>query len=817
MSGYSPVGGDSQQQQRRFGSGSSSSSRRGSMNPHPLSSAEPVTAAAFAPAPASVSAPSAQPRHLPGPVDTRSRPGPGVSLTHSHAGPGPIVLTPSSAASSTVYVASPSSADAYHHSHYHHHQGGHHHHSHHSHSHSHSHSRSLSNTSSVTAAAGPASGPGHGGASSSSTQNPYGPRLTRAGAAGYSSSNSSSTNVAGVKRESTDDLQGVNGDYSSNGHHHNGPLSGLGGTTSRWSGSGPSESVEGDSSATSPTSTTTGGGGPQRKKQKRNKPTLSCFECVERKTKVSIKRQTECKYAHVANLLDAANGRRMTKPPLKKTDQASSHTSSLFTVVPNAADRILSNGRIPLGSIATSTGLLSNVPFSAPGSSNVFGIGSEHPFANYWTCNGGLPEVIDVLPAKMQVDLVLDRYFECVDPVYPMIHRQTFFADYEHFWTMSLEEKHKCDSAFIALVFVMLALGTQFVESKLSERERQQTAEFYASAANQALRVGSYMSMASITSIQAMVLMTYFLINDNHASDGWAFGGILMRQAYAMGLHRDPNIVVPTAPLFIKQQRRKVWQAVLLQDTFLTVLLSLPPSATHTDVKVEDLVSNLDPSTSSLSQISIDACDDPTDIAYLRGSWTLANLVQETICSPRSLDVPICTTVRHKSKLVADFRAVYRSFPDIFRSWDVAMLTQMAERNKRIVRQTLFLSSNYFHNLMLVHASESADVPVNVRGTLEAAHDAITAFFVLFSLFETEARVWWVFNHRAFLEALCIGNVLREAAKEEGGVEAMGKDPLFVRARGDIHQMLNIMRAMSEGEQGSETARTRVQVLSEFL
>lgn len=116
------------------------------------------------------------------------------------------------------------------------------------------------------------------------------------------------------------------------------------------------------------------------------------------------------------------------------------------------------------------------------------------------------------------------------------------------------------------------------------------------------------------------------------------------------------------------------------------------------------------------------------------------------------------------------------------------MLTQMAERNKRIVRQTLFLSSNYFHNLMLVHASESADVPVNVRGTLEAAHDAITAFFVLFSLFETEARVWWVFNHRAFLEALCIGNVLREAAKEEGGVEAMGKDPLFVRARGDIRE-----------------------------
>lgn len=234
--------------------------------------------------------------------------------------------------------------------------------------------------------------------------------------------------------------------------------------------------------------------------------------------------------------------------------------------------------------------------------------------------------------------------------------------------------------------------------------------------------------------------------------------------------------VVPDASPFEKQQRRKVWQAVLLQDTFLTVLLSLPPSATHTDVNVDDLIED----DSSI------ASDDPTDMAYIRGSWTLANLVQETICSPRSLDLPICTTARHKSKLVADFRAVYRSFPDVFRSWDPDSLARLAQTNKRVVRQTLFLSSNYFHNLMLVHASESPDVPVNVRGTLEAAHDAITAFFVLFTLFEAEARVWWVFNHRAFLEALCIGNVLREAARRPGAEQSMAKDPLFVRARADI-------------------------------
>lgn len=495
----------------------------------------------------------------------------------------------------------------------------------------------------------------------------------------------------------------------------------------------------------------------------------------------------------------------MTKPPKKKS---SAGPGEIKPPIPNIADRGILTGRLSSrGSVALSTGLLSNVPYSLPTASNVFGIGSEHPFANYWTCEGGLPEVISVLPDKLQADILLGQYFECVDPVYPMIHRQTFYADYEHFWALPKPAKDCTDASFVALIFVMLALGTQFVTTT-NPKDRKQTAEFYASASNQALRMSSYLSTASIRSLQAMVLICYFLINDNHASDGWAFAGILIRQAYAMGLHRDPNIVTPDASLFEKQQRRKLWQAVLLQDTFMTVLLSLPPSATHTDVNVDDLAED----SSSIAN------SDPTDTAYIQGSWTLANLVQETICSPRSLDLPICTTQRQKSKLVADFRAVYRSFPDVFRSWDPDRLMQLAAGNKRVVRQILFLTSNYYHNLMLVHASESPDVPVNVRGTLEAAHEAISAFFMLYTLFDHEARVWWVFNHRAFLEALCIGSVLRETFRDikPVDVDRFERDPLFARARADITRMIQIMKIMAE-QHGSDVAATRVNVLSEFL
>ncbi|KAI1814315.1 fungal-specific transcription factor domain-containing protein [Poronia punctata] len=490
----------------------------------------------------------------------------------------------------------------------------------------------------------------------------------------------------------------------------------------------------------------------------------------------------------------------MTKPPKKRAS-----ASVTKTALPNIADRGLPSGQAATsGTVASSTGLLSNIPFSHPKASNVFGVGAEHPFANYWTCEGGLPEVIGVLPEKLQADILLGQYFECVDPVYPMVHRQSFYSQYDGFWSM--KESGQSDASFVALLFVMLALGTQFV-STTNPRDRKQTAEFYASAGNQALRMSSYLSTASIHSVQAMVLLCYFLINDNHASDGWAFAGIIMRQAYAMGLHRDPNIVAPNATPFEKQQRRKLWQAVLLQDTFLTVLLSLPPSATHTDVKIDDFTDHSYNVSNS----------DPNDTAYIRGSWMLANLVQETICSPRSLDMPICSTQRQKSKLVADFRAVYRSFPDVFRSWDQDSIAKLANSNKRVVRQALFLTSNYYHNLMLVHASESPDVPVNIRGTLEAAHEAISAFFVLFTLFDNEARVWWVFNHRAFLEALCIGSVLREAARDPAAAEQLSRDPLFSKAKADITRMIQIMQIIGDSEVCSDVARTRVAVLSEYL
>lgn len=223
--------------------------------------------------------------------------------------------------------------------------------------------------------------------------------------------------------------------------------------------------------------------------------------------------------------------------------------------------------------------LLSNVPHSNQPAYHVFGTGSTHPFANYWTTQGGLPEVIGVLPTKDQADTLVAKYFEAVDPVYPMLHKEEFYSDYDEFWTMPHEQKCVADASFLALQFAIYAMGAQFLQME-SDQARQQISEFYVSAAHQSLRLYPFLSKTSLRSIEAMVLIAYFLMNDNKATDAWAFTGLLVKQAYAMGLHRDPNLIVPNATAREKNQRRKLWYSVVHQDTFLTVLVKLPPTST---------------------------------------------------------------------------------------------------------------------------------------------------------------------------------------------------------------------------------------------
>jgi hypothetical protein len=361
-----------------------------------------------------------------------------------------------------------------------------------------------------------------------------------------------------------------------------------------------------------------------------------------------------------------------------------------------------------------------------------------------------------------------------------MLNQQHFIAEYDRFWSVPILERQRTDASLLALHFAVYAMGAQFIQME-SEQARAQIAEFYVSAAHQSLRLYPFLSRTSLKSIQAMVLMGYFLMNDNKATDAWAFGGILTRQAYAMGLNRDPNAMVPNASSSEKQQRRKAWQAVYFQDTFLTVLLKLPPTTTFSDVTVESLTEDpadrpslinptvlLPPVSSNVMSISNIAprhqspipqsANEPgrhTDLDFIRSMWRMADLVQRSLCMPRALNKPVVTSLRHKTALLNQFRTLYATFP---RSLTAAreQFAQLVANDGRMARQNLFLRSNYWHCFMIIEAEENelGGVHCDVRGALEAGRLALESFFDFWEYLQVDAGVWWVFQHRAFEEAV---------------------------------------------------------------
>lgn len=408
-----------------------------------------------------------------------------------------------------------------------------------------------------------------------------------------------------------------------------------------------------------------------------------------------------------------------------------------------------------------------------------------------------------MLPSKEQADALVTKYFECVDPVYPLINKASFMTDYYHFWTLTLLEKYKVDPSMLGLHFAVYAMGAQFVQLE-SQQARAQIAQFYVSAAHQSLRLYPYLSRTSLRTIQAMVLMKYFLMNDNKPTDAWAFGGLISRQAYAMGLNRDPNRILPEASLKEKNARCKTWQAVYFQDTFFTVLLKLPPTTSYTDCTVDCLkdepidphlpppitqpqpyprlqtlpnrmqnqtpmllsplpintnpmsISNIAPRHSPPPPTTLSKPGRHTDIDYTRCMWRMADLVQTTLCTPRALSRPLANSTAQKLALLARFHALYSSFPPSLTTTKRSEFAMLNAEGGRMARQNLFLRSNFWHCIMLLEADENEEgnYAANIEGALQAGRVAVHSFFDFWDFLRSDASVWWVFQHRAFEEAV---------------------------------------------------------------
>ena len=132
-----------------------------------------------------------------------------------------------------------------------------------------------------------------------------------------------------------------------------------------------------------------------------------------------------------------------------------------------------------------------------------------------------------------------------------------------------------------AIFFLIFAIGAQTHPDDWDEM-----AEKY-------FNYGRYLTICgatvepSISTIQAYILLTMYLLGASRRNAAFMYLGIAVRAAYALGIHRsdinaafDPNEYVP---------RERLWKVLRILDLFLSTSLGRPPSTTETrDTKSEN-------------------------------------------------------------------------------------------------------------------------------------------------------------------------------------------------------------------------------------
>ncbi|KAJ4403529.1 hypothetical protein N0V85_005069 [Neurospora sp. IMI 360204] len=183
-----------------------------------------------------------------------------------------------------------------------------------------------------------------------------------------------------------------------------------------------------------------------------------------------------------------------------------------------------------------------------------------YPFTDLWAPEAKLGDVCRTLP------LALDDFRASI---YAFLSRQPMMSraqqqEAEGGSTTSWIEENT-DPSWLALLFSVLACGTQFSEDTAQERYLRS-------------------KVFNLNQIQAMALVSHCLRNNLETNTAWILLGATIRLAQSIGLHEAsmPGSQAAWASEVHRSQAAHLWRMIIIQDTFLSFTYDRPPVATST-------------------------------------------------------------------------------------------------------------------------------------------------------------------------------------------------------------------------------------------
>lgn len=204
------------------------------------------------------------------------------------------------------------------------------------------------------------------------------------------------------------------------------------------------------------------------------------------------------------------------------------------------------------------------------------------------------------LVTKAMADTFVDAFFIRYHPVFPILHEPTFRAQYAN------RMPRPAQGIWLVLMNIVAALGA-FVTNPSSSDDTSlsifRTAKRY--LALNALETGN------LTLVQAFGMTAMFLQKINKPNTGYNFGGVAIRMAIGLGLHKELGSQHMSP--FKQELRRRVWWSLCVLDVGATITYSRPliwpqagvDAAFPSNIQEEDLMVDSPVTPSEVEQATV--------------------------------------------------------------------------------------------------------------------------------------------------------------------------------------------------------------------
>ncbi|KAI5867986.1 fungal-specific transcription factor domain-containing protein [Durotheca rogersii] len=192
-----------------------------------------------------------------------------------------------------------------------------------------------------------------------------------------------------------------------------------------------------------------------------------------------------------------------------------------------------------------------------------------------------------VLPDKKTADILVESFFTNTSGLIEVFNKSEFLQSVEECYNepLSIGQPLLCVLNLVFAIGLVIARppeGTDdaAVVQNLHSEPISRAELFYQNAKSIHDPVSGFED-GDFWSIQALLLMSLYMLSVSKRNAAYAYYGMAVRSAFALGLHREESMVIFSEPE--RQTRRNVWRTLFILDRFLSACLGRPTAISEED------------------------------------------------------------------------------------------------------------------------------------------------------------------------------------------------------------------------------------------